>query len=192
MAINIVKNNFKEAQRLLEEFINDPKSWGSIEKAGGELVKAFQQGNKVIACGNGGSMADAIHFCEELTSNFRRKRKGLPAIAVSDPGYLSCASNDFGFENVFSRYVDTLGQKGDILFAISTSGNSENILRAVNQAKQKGMKVVALTGKGGGKLSTLCDFEVRAPYSDYSDRTQEIHIKIIHSLIHYIELSMKL
>lgn len=192
MRIDTIKQNFSEAQRLLAEFIANEKNFVAITKVGDEIVSAFENGNKLIACGNGGSMADAIHFCEELTSNFRRKRKGLPAIAVSDPGYLSCASNDFGFENVFSRYVDTLGQKGDILFAISTSGNSENILRAVNQAKQKGMKVVALTGKGGGKLSTLCDFEVRAPYSDYSDRTQEIHIKIIHSLIHYIELSMKL
>lgn len=192
MAIETVKSNFKEAQRLLEEFVTDEKSWIAIEKAGNELVTAFQNGKKIIACGNGGSMADAIHFTEELTSNFRRKRKGLPALVVSDPGYLSCASNDFGFENVFSRYVDTMGQAGDVLFAISTSGNSENILRAVNQAKQKGLRVVALTGKGGGKLSTLCDIEVRAPYSDFSDRTQEIHIKIIHSLIHYIELSMKL
>ena len=192
MRIDTIKQNFSEAQRLLAEFIANEKNFVAITKVGDEMVSAFENGNKIIACGNGGSMADAIHFCEELTSNFRRRRKALPAIAVSDPGYLSCASNDFGFENVFSRYVEALGQKGDVLFVISTSGNSENILRAVTAAKLRGMKVLAITGRAGGKLTTLCDLEVQAPYCDFSDRTQEIHIKILHSIIHYIELKMKL
>lgn len=151
------------------------------------MVDAIRSKGKVISCGNGGSMADAMHFAEEMTGRFRDDRKALPAISISDPTHLSCVSNDYGYEHVFSRFVEAIGNDGDVLLAISTSGNSENVVRAAKVALEKGMKVVALTGKDGGQLAALTDVEIRAPKSQYADRVQEIHIKVIHSLIDHIE-----
>lgn len=151
------------------------------------MVDAIRSKGKVISCGNGGSMADAMHFAEEMTGRFRDDRKALPAISISDPTHLSCVSNDYGYEHVFSRFVEAIGNDGDVLLAISTSGNSENVVRAAKVALEKGMKVVALTGKDGGQLAALADVEIRAPKSQYADRVQEIHIKVIHSLIDHIE-----
>jgi len=184
---NIIKKNLSEALDVLEKFSKDEAVINKIEAAGKILVEAFRAGNKAISCGNGGSMCDAMHFAEELTGRFRNDRKSLPAIAISDPSYLTCAGNDYGFEKVFSRFVEGMGNKGDVLLAISTTGNSKNVVEAAHAAKLKGMKVIALTGKDGGKLSTLSDIEIRAPYSEYADRAQEIHIKIIHSLIQLVE-----
>ena len=135
-------------------------------------------------------MSDAMHFCEELTGRFKGHRKSISAIAVSDPSYLTCVANDYGYDKVFSRFIEGLGQEGDVLLAISTSGNSANVINAVDTAHNKKMKVVGLTGKDGGKISKLVDIEIRAPYSTYSDRVQEIHIKVIHSLIDFIEKNM--
>jgi D-sedoheptulose 7-phosphate isomerase len=132
-------------------------------------------------------MCDAMHFAEELTGRFRDNRKPIAALSISDASHISCVGNDYGFDEIFSRYVEAIGNKGDVLLAISTSGNSKNVLKAVEVAKQKQMKVIALTGKDGGVLASKCDVEIRAPYSKYADRAQEIHIKVIHSLIHYIE-----
>ena len=129
-----------------------------------------------------------MHFAEELSGLYRDRRKALPAVSISDPTHITCAGNDFGFEHIFSRYVEALGQEGDVLLAISTSGNSQNVLHAANAAREKGMFVIGLTGKEGGRLALICDVELRAPFSKYSDRTQEIHIKLIHALIHYIEM----
>lgn len=190
MSKNIIENNFKEAQELLGQFIGNPVNVKRIEDAGKLIVKAFKKGNKMLSCGNGGSMCDAMHFAEELSGRFREDRKALPAISISDPSHISCVGNDYGFDKVFSRYIEALGRKGDVLLAISTSGNSVNVINAINAAKQKGIKVIGLTGKNGGKMARLCDIEIRAPYSKYADRAQEIHIKIIHSLIHYIELNL--
>jgi D-sedoheptulose 7-phosphate isomerase len=134
-------------------------------------------------------MCDAMHFAEELSGLYRNQRKALAALSISDPSHITCAGNDFGFDHVFSRYVEAVGQQHDVLLAISTSGNSVNVIHAAETAKSKGMKVIGLTGKDGGRLSGLCDVEIRAPYTKFSDRTQEIHIKIIHALIHYIELN---
>jgi D-sedoheptulose 7-phosphate isomerase len=187
MSLKLIKNNFLEAKQLLDQFINNDKNLEDIEAAGRLMVSAINNGGKMISCGNGGSMCDAMHFAEELTGRFRENRKAIPAISISDSSHMSCVGNDYGFNEIFSRYVDALGKKEDVLLAISTSGNSENIIKAVVSAKEKGMKVVALTGKNGGKLAEICDVEIRAPYSDYADRAQEIHIKVIHSLIHYIE-----
>jgi len=128
-----------------------------------------------------------MHFAEELTGKFRENRKAIPALAISDVSHLSCVANDYGYDFVFSRYIEALGKKEDVLLAISTSGNSINILKAVDTAHEKGMLVIGLTGKTGGKLADKCTIEIRAPFSEYADRAQEIHIKIIHSLIHYIE-----
>ncbi len=182
-----IKQNFLEAQQTLNQFIADEKNFAQIEKAGQLMVAAIKGGGKIISCGNGGSMCDAMHFAEELSGRFRDDRKALPAVSISDPSHISCVGNDYGYDKVFSRYVEALGNKGDVLLAISSSGNSQNIIIAIEAAKKKGLKVVGLTGKDGGKMSGSCDVEVRAPHSKYADRAQEIHIKVIHSLIHYIE-----
>ena len=144
-----------------------------------------------VRTGNGGSLCDASHFAEELTARFRGNRIPIPALAVNDSAYITCALNDFSADAVFSRYVEAMGKSGDVLLAISTSGNSENVLNAARSARRLGMKVVALTGSGGGRLAGLSDIEVRAPYSKFSDRVQEIHIKVIHILVECIEDGLK-
>lgn len=182
-----IKQHFTEAKDVLETFISNPVNFENIELAGKMLLDSIKSGGQIISCGNGGSMSDAMHFAEELSGRYRNDRPALPAIAISDPSHLSCVANDYGYAFVFSRMVEAIGRKGDVLFAISTSGNSENVLNAIDAAKAKGMKVIGLTGKDGGKMSGLCDVEIRAPKSNYADRAQEIHIKIIHSLIDYVE-----
>lgn len=186
-----IEKNLKEAQEILQAFVNDPKTIPAIEEAGKLLVAALKNEHKIISCGNGGSMCDAMHFAEELSGRFREDRVPYAAVAISDPSHLSCVANDYGYEQVFSRYVQGLGNKGDVLLAISTSGNSANVIQAVKAAREKGMKVIGLTGKSGGKMAVLCDVEIRAPHSEYADRAQEIHIKVIHSLIQYVEEQMK-
>jgi len=192
MSIKLIKNNFIEAKQLLDHFINDEKNLEKIAHAGDLLVQVFTNGGTAFSCGNGGSMCDAIHFAEELTGKFREERMALPAIAISDSGYLSCVGNDYGYDEIFARFISGVAKKGDVLLAISTSGNSKNILRAAEVAKNKGVFVIGLTGKDGGKLANLCDVEIRVPHNGYADRIQEIHIKIIHSLIHYIEENVKM
>ncbi len=182
-----IKHNFQEALGVLERFANDEVQMQNIAKAGELMLAAIGKQGKILSCGNGGSMCDAMHFAEELTGRFREDRKALPAIAISDVSHMSCVGNDYGYASVFSRYIEALGQECDVLLAISTSGNSENVLKAAEAAKAKGMKVVGLTGKDGGKLATLCDIEIRVPWEGYADRIQEIHIKVIHTLIQYIE-----
>ena len=182
-----IKDQFLEAQAVLNTFLNDESNFNNIENAGDILLSAIKSGNKILSCGNGGSMCDAMHFAEELSGRFRGDRRALPALSISDPSHMSCVGNDYGFASVFSRMVEAIGQQGDVLLAISTSGNSENIVNSIEAARKKGMKVIGLTGKDGGKMSSLCDVEIRAPKTPFSDRTQEIHIKVIHSLIYYIE-----
>ncbi|HPD64318.1 MAG TPA: D-sedoheptulose 7-phosphate isomerase [Bacteroidia bacterium] len=182
-----VRNILLEAKKSLNELIANDEMLHRIENSASLMSEAIRKGKKIISCGNGGSMSDAMHFAEELTGRFRADRKALPAIAISDPAHLTCVANDYGYENVFARFIEAIGNEGDILLAISTSGHSPNILKAIAAARFKGMKIIGLTGKDGGKMSALCDIEVRAPYSPYSDRTQEIHIKIIHILIQLIE-----
>ncbi len=181
-----IADHFFEAAAILQKF-NTEENFQKIAKAGQIMVDAVNNNGKIISCGNGGSMCDAMHFAEELTGRYRNDRPAIPAISISDPSHISCVGNDYGYEFVFSRYVEAVGQKGDVLLAISTSGNSKNVLRAIEVAKEKGMKIVGLTGKDGGKMAELCDVEIRAPHSEYADRAQEIHIKCIHSLIDYIE-----
>jgi D-sedoheptulose 7-phosphate isomerase len=185
-----IKSHFSEAQTILQQFISNEANFVAIEKAAQLMVESIQSGGKIMSCGNGGSLCDAMHFAEELSGRYRENRKALPAISISDVSHMSCVGNDYGYEFVFSRYVEALGNSNDVLLAISTSGQSVNIINAINAAKAKGMKVVGLTGKDGGKMATLCDVEIRAPYSKYADRAQEIHIKCIHSLIDYIEQSV--
>lgn len=183
-------DHFLEASEILHLFNKDEENFKKIELAGKLLVASFKSEGKVLSCGNGGSMCDAMHFAEELTGRYRENRPAIGAIAISDPSHLSCVSNDYGYDFVFSRYVEGVGRKGDVLLAISTSGNSVNVINAINAAKKKGMKVIGLTGKDGGKMATLCDVEIRAPKSKYADRAQEIHIKVIHALIDYVERNL--
>jgi D-sedoheptulose 7-phosphate isomerase len=190
MIIDKIKQNFIEAQQVLETFILDPETWEKMDRAGKFMVDALNKGGKIISCGNGGSLCDAMHFAEELTGRFQKDRRPLSAMAISDPSHITCVANDFGLDYIFSRTIDALGKPGDVLLAISTSGNSQNVINAVESAQKAGMKVIGLTGKSGGRMAELCDVEIRAPYSQYSDRVQEIHIKVIHSLVEYIELSM--
>jgi D-sedoheptulose 7-phosphate isomerase len=181
-----IADHFDEALEVLLKF-NTSENHKKIQQAGEILVKSFSQQGKVLSCGNGGSLCDAMHFAEELTGRFREDRSPIGAIAIADASHLSCVSNDYGYEYVFSRYVQGVGRKGDVLFAISTSGNSKNVIHAIKAAREKGMQVIGLTGKDGGAMAELCDVEIRAPKSTYADRAQEIHIKVIHSLIDYIE-----
>jgi D-sedoheptulose 7-phosphate isomerase len=187
MLMNSIEEQFQEAQKVLAEFANNKENLKKIAEAGQVLVDSFAKGGKVLSCGNGGSMCDAMHFAEELTGRYRDDRKALPAISISDPSHLSCVANDYGYDFVFSRYIEAHGKKEDVLLAISSSGNSKNVILGMEAAKKAGMKVIGLTGKGGGKMALLCDVEIRAPHSNYADRAQEIHIKVIHSLIDFVE-----
>ncbi|MGG7666266.1 D-sedoheptulose 7-phosphate isomerase [Dyadobacter sp. BHUBP1] len=184
---SIISQELKEAQVVLDNFLSDPEQIEKIEKAAGLMADAIIHNGKILSCGNGGSHCDAMHFAEELTGRYRDNRRALPAIAISDVSHLSCVSNDFGYEYVFSRYIEALGQPGDVLLGLSTSGNSANIIRATEAAKAKGMKIIILSGKDGGKLAGAADVEIRVPHFGYADRIQEIHIKIIHIFMLLIE-----
>jgi D-sedoheptulose 7-phosphate isomerase len=185
-----IKAHFVEANEVLTKVLSSEDFFKNVDAAGAALVNSLKSGGKVISCGNGGSMCDAMHFAEELTGRYRDDRKAIPAIAISDPSHIACVGNDYGYDFVFSRFVEAMGNKGDVLLGISTSGNSANVTKAFEAGKAKGMKLVALTGKNGGKLAALSDVEIRVPHDGYADRIQEVHIKVIHSLIDYIERHM--
>jgi len=185
-----IQKHFDEATEVLKTF-NNSDNMNAIHRALVVMVEALRNGNKIISCGNGGSMSDAMHFAEELSGRFRNERKALAALSISDPTHISCVANDYGYEYVFSRYIEALGRQGDVLLGISTSGNSNNVINAVRAANEKEMKTVALTGKTGGIISNIADIEIRAPLSEFADRAQEIHIKVIHALIDGIEKELK-
>lgn len=184
---SLIASELKQAATVLDNFLSEQQNLKNIEVAANLISRSIKGGGKVVACGNGGSHCDAMHFAEELTGRYRDNRKALPAICISDPSHLSCVSNDYGYEFVFSRYIEALGNKGDVLLGISTSGNSVNVIKAAQAAKEKGMSVIILSGKDGGKLAPLADVEIRVPHLGYADRIQEVHIKIIHILILLIE-----
>lgn len=184
---SIIEANLAEASEVLHEFIADQANIAAVEAAAVILTASVKSGHKIISCGNGGSMTDAMHFAEELSGVFRKNRPALPALSISDPSHLTCAANDLGFDSVFSRYIEGIGQEGDTLLAISTSGNSMNIIKAAEAAREKGMTVVGLTGHTGGLLASLADVEIRVKGRKYSDRIQEVHIKILHILVLLIE-----
>lgn len=185
--MNTIRTHFEEAHGLITKILSDPAFMHSIRVAGDMMVDALKQGGKIISCGNGGSMCDAMHFAEELTGRYRDNRKSIAAISISDPSHITCVGNDYGFQFVFSRFVEGVGREGDVLLGISTSGNSANVIEAAKAARSRGMKVIILSGKDGGALAPLADSEVRVPWNGYADRIQEIHIKVIHALIDYIE-----
>ncbi len=182
-----IREELNEARNVLDNFVNNPENLKKIEDAARLMSDAIQNNRKIVSCGNGGSHCDAMHFAEELTGRYRDNRRSLPAIAISDVSHISCVSNDFGYNYVFSRFIEGIGQTGDVLVGISTSGNSANIIEAVKAAREKGMKVILLTGKDGGKLAGNADIEIRVPHFGYADRIQEIHIKVIHLFILLIE-----
>jgi D-sedoheptulose 7-phosphate isomerase len=183
----VIVAELQQAAHVLEKFMNNEHNLVLIEQAAKIIADSINHGGKVISCGNGGSHCDAMHFAEELTGRYRENRKAIPALCISDPSHISCVSNDFGYEFIFSRYIEALGKSGDVLLGLSTSGNSMNIIRAAEAAKEKGMKVIILSGKDGGKLAPLADLELRVSHHGYADRIQEVHIKIIHILMLLIE-----
>ena len=191
MNLALIKEELVEAKTVLSEFVSDQQNLQHIEEAASLLASTFKNDGKVLSCGNGGSHCDAMHFAEELTGRYRENRPSYPAIAISDVSHISCVGNDYGFDHIFSRYLEGVARTGDVLFCLSTSGNSVNILNAIEVAKNKGMKVIALTGKDGGKMAGLADVEIRVPHFGYADRIQEVHIKIIHILIYLIEKKME-
>ncbi len=188
----LIRTSLIEAEQTLASFLADEKTVESIAQAADYCSTSLRNGHKIISCGNGGSLCDATHFAEELTGRYRNNRRPLPAIAINDPAYMTCTGNDFSFNDVFSRYIEGVGCDGDVLLAISTSGNSANIVRAAQQAKAQGMKVIALTSKGLNKLAEVADIAICAPKAAHSDRIQEIHIKVIHILIQAIESELGL
>lgn len=182
----LIRNSLEESRNILDKFIQ-PHMIKQIDEAARMMARTFRMGGKVISCGNGGSLCDATHFAEELTGRYRKNRRPYPAIAINDPAYITCVGNDYSFEEIFSRYVEATGKAGDLLLAISTSGNSANVVRAAEEARKLGMNVVSLTKEGKNRLSELSDVLLACPEADFSDRIQEIHIKIIHILIQSIE-----
>jgi len=191
MNLAIFENEIDEALAVLKQFKSNQENFHLIGEAVLLMSEALKMGGKIISCGNGGSHCDAMHFAEELTGRYRNSRKPLAAIAISDPSYLSCVGNDFGFEHVFGRFIEGLGNSNDVLLAISTSGQSESIVNAIVAARKQNMKVIILTGKDGGKLKGKGDVEICVNHFGYADRIQEIHIKIIHSFILGIESQIK-
>ena len=184
---DILRAELEEARTVLDRFLADSQNPVLVARAAELMAASLKNGGKILTCGNGGSLCDAQHFAEELSGRYRQDRPALAAIALTDASHMSCVANDYGFEFVFSRFVQALGRPADVLLAISTSGNSPNILRAAEAAKAAGMTVVALTGKDGGQLAALSDVEIRVPHFGFADRIQEVHIKVIHGLILLIE-----
>lgn len=182
-------DSYKTEYELLKNFIEQEEKDRTTEKIAEELAEAFTNGNKVLICGNGGSNCDALHFAEEFTGRFRKERRALPAIAISDSSHITCVGNDYGFDYIFSKGVEAYGKEGDMFIGISTSGNSGNVIKAVEKAKELGMKTVALLGKDGGKLKGMCDYEFIIP-GETSDRIQEIHMMILHIIIEGVERIM--
>ncbi|MDP2283429.1 MAG: SIS domain-containing protein [Pseudohongiella sp.] len=177
----------EQSQVYLQRFMSSGDNLDAIDRAATLLISTLSNGNAIYACGNGGSMSDAMHFAEELTGRYRKNRAGLSATAISDPGHISCVANDFGYDYIFSRYLEARAKPGDCLLAISTSGRSVNVIKAVEYARSSGIEVVSLTGAAESALGKLASVDISAGASDFADRVQEVHIKIIHILIESIE-----
>ena len=186
-----IKNHFLNHHLIVDSFLNNDNNLDSIKKAAELMLKSINSGGTIFSCGNGGSMCDAMHFSQELSGYFNKKRKALPSICISDPSHITCVANDTSFDFIFSRFLEANGNEGDCLLAISTSGNSPNIINAAKEAKKKKIKVVSLSSGDGGELLKYSDVSVCVD-SNQTERTQEIHIIIIHSIISYIEQKLNL
>lgn len=182
-----ISNTLSDAASYLQRFADNNSNLQAIDSAADLLINALQNGHAIYSCGNGGSMSDAMHFAEELTGRYRNNRPGLSATAISDPGHISCVANDFGYDFIFSRYLEARARPGDCLFAISTSGRSKNVIKAAEYARANGIAVISLTGAPDSELGQIATVDISAGASDYADRVQEVHIKIIHILIESIE-----
>jgi len=182
-----ILNTLSDSRDYLHRFMSDGNNIEAIAKAASVMIAVLQKGNTIYSCGNGGSMSDAMHFAEELTGRYRKNRLGLSASAISDPGHISCVANDFGYEFIFSRYLEARSREGDCLLAISTSGTSRNVIKAAEYARANGMEVISLTGEVASQLGQLATVDISAGKSAFADRVQEVHIKIIHTLIELIE-----
>lgn len=187
---NHIVASLEEAHRALTALLQNQETISSIERAARLLLETFRSGHRAFSCGNGGSMSDAIHFAEELSGRYRNNRKGLPAAAISDIGHITCVANDFGYDEIFSRYLESNARPGDFLLGISTSGKSPNVIKAAEYARASGLKVVTLTGVPGSKLGQLADIDICTPGGAFADRTQELHIKVIHILLELVERDM--
>ena len=185
--LNYIVNSLVESKTSLEKLLSNEEALLAINKAAVKLIQAFEANRTVFSCGNGGSMCDAMHFAEELTGRYRKERRGFPAVAISDPGYLTCVGNDFGYEDIFARYLLSHAKEGDCLLAISTSGSSKNILKAIHSAKSLGMEVIGLTGRINSPVAMESDISICTPAGQFADRVQELNIKILHILIELIE-----
>jgi len=185
-----ITNALTEARTCLDNFLGDEMAIANIEKAASIMINSIKSQGKIFSCGNGGSMCDAMHFAEELSGRYRDSRRGLPAISISDASHLTCVANDFGYDEVFARYLQAHGHANDTLLAISTSGTSRNVVKAAEYARENNINVIALTGKQNSTLGKLANIEIATPESDYADRSQEIHIKIIHIFMELIERDM--
>jgi D-sedoheptulose 7-phosphate isomerase len=184
-----IKERLLTAEQTLQGFLNEVQNLQSVADMATLIAEAFRRGSKVIIFGNGGSMCDAMHFAEELTGRFRNDRPALPAIALSDPSHLTCVANDYGFEEVFKRGVEAYAKPADVVIGISTSGNSPNVIKALQTAHALGCFTIALLGKDGGKLKGECDYEIVIPAAT-TDRIQEMHIKVLHILVEMVESNL--
>lgn len=182
-----VQAAFDQARATLDAFMGDPANLDAVRAFADAIEACYARGGKLLAAGNGGSMCDAMHFVEEWTGRFRGDRAALSAISMGDPSQLTCIANDFGFDAIFARQIEANGAEGDLFLAISTSGNSPNLVRAAEQARALGITVVGLLGKGGGELKALSDIAIVVPLATTSDRIQEVHIKVIHTVIETVE-----
>ena len=188
MAVTDVKVALLDAQKALDALLANEEALNAIDAAGHLMADTIAAGGKILSCGNGGSLCDAMHFAEEMTGRYRLNRPGFAAIAISDPSHMSCVGNDYGFDEVFARYTQAVGREGDFLLAITTSGTSKNVIKAVEAAKANGMKVVGMTGRAGTPLAEMADIAIVTPSgSAYADRVQELHIKAIHIMIELVE-----
>jgi D-sedoheptulose 7-phosphate isomerase len=184
-----ILDSLEEGKSVLDTFVQDAKNGETLHKMSEILTEALKNGGQILSCGNGGSSCDSMHFAEELTGRYRGDRKALPAISLTDSSHLTCVGNDYGFDYVFSRGVEAYGKEGDVLIALSTSGNSKNIVRAVEAAQERKMKVLLFLGKTGGTLKDQGDCQIIAPGKN-SDRIQEIHMMCLHILIEGIERNL--
>lgn len=182
-----IRKDLEESRNTVDNYLQSEGAVEKIEQAIELMAQSINQGGKVISAGNGGSMCDAMHFAEELTGRYRGDRSSLPAIAICDPSHITCVGNDYGFDYIFSRFLQGVGAKGDVFLGISTSGNSKNIIEGCKVCKDKGMKSICLLGKDGGALKDMCDIPLIVPHSGYADRIQEVHTTIIHIFIRGIE-----
>lgn len=185
-----IESALLDAAVALDHLRKNEATLEAITQAASLIAAALKSGNKALSCGNGGSMCDAMHFAEELTGRYRSDRPAYAALAIADPSHITCVGNDFGFEHVFSRFIEAHGKPGDVLLAISTSGKSQNVLNAAQEAKARNLKVIALTGNDENPLKLISDVHIPTPGGEHSDRVQELHIKVIHILIELIEHEM--